>query len=347
MLKKVALFLVITGFISCNNELEINAPFQDITVVYGMMNGGEDTNWVRIHRAYLGTEGISGGNQEPDSIYYQNLQVSMEELDDNNNVVNTYSLTRDNDSKQLDSGFFTTQAYRLYRFDQMIDEDRTYRIVIDKPDGEGERVTGTTPIVGEFDVTSPRGIQKITFGRNGQDFDWEPAVNGRIYQGYLRFYYVEINRNDKNDTVRKYIDYNLPTKLGTTLDGSGRDIAVNISYSNYYRYLESTIGVNTSVNRFFRGMDLYVVAGADDLATYINVSQPAQGIVQDKPFYTNISNGAGIFSSRANTEKTGMLLSNTSLDSLFSGIYTCELRFGKMIGLDTCYCFTPGKWECE
>jgi hypothetical protein len=347
MLKKLALFLVLVGFISCNNELEINAPFKDVTVVYGMLNAGEDTNWVRIHRAYLGNEGIAGGNQEPDSIYYSNLQVTMEVLDDNDNIVNTYPLVRDNDSRQLDSGFFTTSAYRLYRFDELIVEDNTYRIIIDKPDGEGERVSATTPIVGEFDITSPRGIQKITFGRNGQDFDWEPAVNARIYQAFLRFHYVEYNRNNKNDSTLKSIDYVLPTKLGTTINGTGSDISVNISYDTYFRFLENTIGINTSVNRFFRGMDIFVVAGADDLATYINVSQPAQGIVQDQPFYTNVTNGAGIFSSRANSEKTAMEFSNASLDSLFSGIFTCELRFGKQIGLDTCYCFTPGRWECE
>ena len=96
-------------------------------------------------------------------------------------------------------------------------------------------------------------------------------------------------------------------------------------------------------------MDLYVVCAADDLTTYINVSQPSTGIVQDKPFFTNVNNGAGIFSSSNVVNRKDMQLSTISLDSLFNGIYTCGLRFGKQIGIDTCFCFTPGAggWICE
>jgi hypothetical protein len=348
MLKKSALLFVFIALIACNNELEINAPYEDVTVVYGMLNAGKDTNWVRIHRAYLGNEGITGGNQEPDSIYYRNLEVMMEELDDNNNIINTYTLPRDNESRQLDSGFFTTDEYRLYRFVEPVDVDRIYRVVIDKPDGEGDRVTAETPVVGSFDVTSPRGLLPVSFGRNGEEFAWSQASNGRIYQGFLRFHYIEFPRDDVSDSVERYVDYNLPVKLGDAING-GQDISVNLSYQLYYSFLFNAIGVDENITRFYRGMDIYIAAGADDLNTYINVSQPAQGIVQDKPFYTNVTNGAGIFSSRANAEKLRMPLSSSSLDSLVKGIYTCDLRFAKATAGDTCFCdpTTLSGFRCE
>ena len=46
-------------------------------------------------------------------------------------------------------------------------------------------------------------------------------------------------------------------------------------------------------------MDVEIWAAADDYATYINVSQPSQGIVQEKPLFTNIDGGIGLFFSRA------------------------------------------------
>lgn len=324
--------------LSCSNELEINAPYKDITVVYGLIEANQDTNWVRIHKAYLGNEGINGGSQSPDSLYYNNLQVSMEEVDAATGVVHgIWQLTRDNTSRQMVSGFFTTDGYHLYRFDQPINDSRAYRLIIDKPDGEGPKVEAITPVVHNFNITRPTSIQRITFGRSGQDFIWEEAVNARLYQAYLRFYYVEVNKDRMADSTRKYVDYQLPNKYGTTLNG-GRDITVNVPYETFYRFLYNAIGPTEDFNRFFRGIDIFVTAGADDLTTFINVSQPATGIVQDKPFYSNVENGAGIFSSRNSTEKLRMQLSDPSRDSLVKGIYTCDLRFAKAVAADTCLC---------
>jgi len=340
------LLVLSAGLIGCNNELDINAPWQDVSIVYGMLDEQSDTNWVRIHRGYLGTEGIAGGSQQPDSLYYQNISVYMEELDKNDNVINTFQLTQDN-SKDLDTGFFTTQGFHLYRLDQKVNQANSYRLIIEKPNNEGPQISATTPVVADFNITRPIGQQKVSFGLNGQDFDWQQAKYARIYQSYLRFYYVEINALDASDSVRTYVDYKLSNVFGTTLDGSGQDISNNVKYEQFYRFLFNAIGPKENVKRFFRGMDVYVVAGADDLATYISVSQPAEGIVQDKPLFTNVTNGIGIFSSTGTAEKLAMRLSNPSIDSLIKGIYTCDLMFGKASQADTCFCLVPGKFICN
>lgn len=324
--------------IGCDNELDINAPHKDITVVYSTLNENADTNWVRINRTYLGNDGAAGGNQQPDSIYYNNLQVILEELNAAGNVINTFALPRDEQSRNLDSGYFTTDGYHLFRIDQAINGTSTYRLTIDKPDGNLPQVSATTPIVGGLSITEPKAQLPVSFGRTGEEFAWKPANNARIYQGFIRLHYVETNNNNVADSVRKFVDYKFPIRYGDRLDGTGSDISVNISYETYYRFLLNSIGVNNNVRRFFRGIDMFVTAGADDLSTYISISQPAQGIVQDKPFYTNVTNGAGIFSSISKVEKLGMAFSIASRDSLVKGIYTCELRFAKAQAGDTCMC---------
>lgn len=340
-------------FTQCNNEVDINAPFKDITVVYGVLNEKKDTNYVRIHRAFLGNEGIQGGNQVPDSIYYRNLQVRIEEVQPNGAVVKTTILTRDNNPQPgIKEGFWTTEGFHLYRINEPINQNNFYRIIVEKPDGEGEPATAITPVVGNYNIRVPLPTQRLTFGRNGQNFFWEQARNGRMYQAYLRFHYVQIPRNNPNDSTQEFVDYLLPTQLGTTLSGSNAEadfIRNNVPYATFFRFLQNSIGTTEEFNRFFRGIDLFVVCSADDLTTYINVSQPSTGVVQDKPFFTNINNGAGVFSSMGTVDRQGMELSTISLDSLFNGIYTCGLRFGKQIGVDTCYCFTPGVggWICE
>jgi hypothetical protein len=90
--------------------------------------------------------------------------------------------------------------------------------------------------------------------------------------------------------------------------------------------------------RFFRGIDLQLTAGSDDLATYISVSQPSNSIVQDKPFFSNVSGGAGVFASRAQYARPNLNISNNSLDSLVYSRKTCKLHFAKVTTVDTLTC---------
>ena len=337
---------IIFALTACKNELNVNAPWQDITVLYGLLDQRQDTNWVRIHRGYLGDQGIYGGNQEPDSLYYKNLVVTLFEEDQNGNQIASFTLDRDVPQPGLDSGFFTTEGYHAYRYVGPLNTTSLYRIRVEKPDGEGENIISETPLVSNFRITKPLSIQRLTFGVSGQDFHWNQAANGRMYQAYLRFHYVELNEFDKKDSIRKFVDYDLSTFIGSNLDGDG-SIKTNVGYDEFYRFLQNKIGEANGVVRFYRGIDIYISAAADDLATYINVSQPAQGIVQDKPLFTNVQNGIGIFSSRTGEERLGMNLSGLSQDSLIRGIYTCELQFGRPSAGDTCYCLVPGKFICN
>ena len=44
--------------------------------------------------------------------------------------------------------------------------------------------------------------------------------------------------------------------------------------------------------------------GSEDLYTYISINQPFEGIVQERPIFTNINNGIGLFGSRYNESFT-------------------------------------------
>jgi hypothetical protein len=102
--------------------------------------------------------------------------------------------------------------------------------------------------------------------------------------------------------------------------------------------LRNNIGKTTDTVRVFKSIDFELWAAADDYATYINVSQPSQGIVQEKPLFTNIDGGIGIFSSRGHTIKKQIKLSNTSMDSLWRGIYTCNMGWVDFQGIDSVIC---------
>ncbi len=58
----------------------------------------------------------------------------------------------------------------------------------------------------------------------------------------------------------------------------------------------------------------------------MDVTSPSSGIVQEKPSFTNLIGGYGLFASRFNTTVTKPLGGRT-LDSISNGIYTQNLGF--------------------
>jgi hypothetical protein len=72
----------------------------------------------------------------------------------------------------------------------------------------------------------------------------------------------------------------------------------------FFNFLSQNLSENNTVVRKFLHLDLVMTVGTEDLNTYIKVNEPITGIVQQRPQFTNINNGIGIFSSRyTHTEK--------------------------------------------
>ena len=331
--------LVLAGLVSCDNDVDVNAEWKDITVVYGLMDQSEDTNWIRIGRAFLGEQDALIMAQDPDLLYYDTLTVFLDEYN-NNALVRSIQLELDSVNRQKEAGAFTTEGFRLYRTQQTLNEDFEYRARIVKP-GDVANVSARTLLVKDFSITRPLGGgQQINLtSASGQEVVWDNAEEGRLYQLTLRFYYLEQNRANKSDTVNKYIDWTLPSQTANNLDGNGSQ-RVSMQGESFFRFLAGHLEHSEQVNRYARRADIMVTAGADELNTYINVNKPATGIVQERPEYTNVENGIGIFSSRYTKVKDGFNLSNRTLDSLALGTITCGLRFAQIrtSSMDTCFC---------
>jgi len=341
-MRKIIAFLAITIIaVSCNQELIVNAPWKDVSAIYGILDRTSDTNYIRVHRGYLGDEGISGGSQEPDSLYYINPDIKIEIINTSGQTMETVSLIRD-ESKDLDSGFFTTEGYHTFRFDKTLVDNFSYKLIVDKSESGLNQVYASTPMVDDFNIGSPNQNRSLNYAfRNGVEVKWESTENGRLYQVKTRMHYLEMSLNDSKDIVSKYVDFSVTTKTANSLNG-GQNFITTIGYDSYYRFLANNIEVNQDVIRFYEGTDIVIVASADDLATYMSVSAPATTVVQDKPHFTNIMGGddanAGIFSSTNKAENLAMKLADDSMDSLVRSMLTCDLQFADRIGQDTVYC---------
>ena len=116
-----------------------------------------------------------------------------------------------------------------------------------------------------------------------------------------------------------------------------------INGSEFYQQMALNIKPMEDVSdivkhRKFLYIKFYLSVAGDELNTYLEVNEPATGIIQEKPEYTNVINGIGIFSTRIKTYSQFQKELNTSSDvELYSGTYTSNLGF----------CANTGQYACN
>ena len=212
--------------VSCNQELIINAPWKDVSAIYGILERTSDTNYIRIHRGYLGNDGIAGGSQDPDSLYYISPDVKIEIINQNGSVIETVDLIKD-ESIALDPGFFTTEGYHTFRFDKELADDLQYKLIVNKSENGLNQVYAITPMVDDFTINSPNQNRSLNYAfRNGVEVKWESTGNGRLYELKTRMHYSEMSLLDNSSIVHKYVDFGVTSKLANSLSGGQPFISV-------------------------------------------------------------------------------------------------------------------------
>ena len=68
--------------------------------------------------------------------------------------------------------------------------------------------------------------------------------------------------------------------------------------SKFFNFIENNIDNNPSVIREFVNLDIRMTIGTTDLDTFISVNRPSTTVTQEKPEFTNITNGIGLFTAR-------------------------------------------------
>ncbi len=314
---------------------DVNAEWKDITVVYCLLNQNDSSHYVKVNKAFLGEQDAYIMAQISDSFNYENINVSLERWK-NDNLLQTIILDTTYINKE--SGIFATDNNIIYKTSDSICADSEYKLIIDIPGKEP--VTSTTKLIDGFRVLNNFEAPQRVIGFSSsspETIEWYSVENARLYELTIRFHYYEITGTG---TVAKSIDWKQPAKLSPTIFGNDK-MSLEIPGESFYQFIAANISVDESVERRVRSvlygnttgcMDFMFMLGGDDLNTYIEVSRPSNTIVQEKPAFTNIVNGVGIFSCRYDKNIFGKELSDRSIDSLSCGQYTRDLRFVKSNG---------------
>ena len=126
------------------------------------------------------------------------------------------------------------------------------------------------------------------------------VLNAKIYDLVMRFHYVDSLIG--GGTIDQTVDFNFNSQQATKLDGTEFITTFKFNTNDFYTNTASEIAKKATPNVKNRKADYleYIVsAGTENLYTFLQVNAPSATIAQDKPFYSNITNGVGIFASKS------------------------------------------------
>ncbi|HHB78796.1 MAG TPA: DUF4249 family protein [Saprospiraceae bacterium] len=323
------LFVSIVTITSCSNELELTAPWKDVPIVYGMLSLSDSAQYVRVERAFLDPKQNAlhfTGN--PDSIYYQNAQVSLVNLA-NGSVFPMKKVDGNLEGYVRDTGIWAQAPNYLYKIKSdeinLIQGDE-YQIVIEKGDNQ-PTTKAQTQVIGIPEITFPQPTQKVSFSYGDFTLNWKSAVGAELYDVDVVFHYSESLESDPSQFVNKSAHWK--ALIGLPPRGGISTTEVNgFQGLEFYRWLQNTIP-QKNVIRHIGTIDFIVTAGGKEIKKYFEVSKANFGITGSETLtdYTNIPGGYGIFSSLSKAYVNGLEFAPRTIDSLKNGSLTVGLNF--------------------
>ena len=316
----VLIICLLFSFLACKTKVDINADPKETMVIYGLLDQGENIQYIKVNKTFLGDENNSAldlalnpsrSNYDPSEIevFVERWNSSI----DKNKPQETYSL-RDTFLFKSSGVFYSdpnpsalTGVNKVYYFKPATKLNSTkelresiYKVVV-KNKKSGVLASGNTPLINSFSSSNDTNAfqfspsDRISFlnENSGQllndvRFKWNTGKNGRLYQLIIKFYYTEINKLNTADSILKSVDWIFPeNKFDGDYSNASQLEAVTTGKA-FYQFVKASISPNENVWRKFRYLEFRISAAEDYLATYMDVNKPNSGFNIDKPALTNI-----------------------------------------------------------
>jgi hypothetical protein len=358
-MKNLLYLIAVILMASCSTEIKVNADWKNVPVIYGLLDVNDTIHYIKVNKAFLGEAAANDMAQVRDSSEYGNVEVTIERYLDDELIAGSEVVLKDSVFENKDQGVFYSPNQTIYYFKGNLDAQYTYKLNVNIP-GLDEPVYAETPLIANerLDANSLFESNSVPLSLMDGDasyqdalkFEWLTIPNGKSYQLVAIFHYDDYYKDSSVVSRSFEIPYTIKKSFKT--DG-GEELFVTISGEGFYQQIATNIpklsetkpnnGSDLAYRRF-RFVAFDMIVGGDELNTYINVNEPATGILDDKPEYTNITNGIGIFSTRIRLSlknSQGLIvqktIKNETATELYIGQYTGELGF----------CAGGGTYACQ
>lgn len=342
MQRKFLLGSALLFMAACSTDLEINAPYEDNTVVYGLLNMRDTVHLVKINKAFLGEGNALTYAQVRDSNEYRNEDITRAMIYRRTNGLRVDSFPlRDTVVGGRNTGTFYAPDQKLYYFRERnvytlpqsqvpvyLEQNSDYELDLEV---RGKRITATAPIVNDFSifstVQSPNvevNLASTVTGYGTYEIRWTSGRDGKRYTVQYRFNYNEVRGTD---TIPKSVTQTVGTRVSAN-SANAEPMSLFLDGQLFYSNLGNAIPDDPAVTRrIFTGLDFLISVANDEFHTFLTLSEPVSGIVEERPAYSNLENAFGVFASRYTKDVIGKRLNPASLNELINGQYTSTKRF--------------------
>jgi hypothetical protein len=320
------LLLFIAALYSCNKDLNVNADWKDVTVVYCLLDQTDDTTFLKITKAFLGEGDAMMFSKIPDSSNYPDkLEVRLDEYDDTTFQKSYPCDTITIHNKEKGDSVFYYPDQLMYFTAAQLNQNYTYKLFI-RNKNTGKVITAQTKLVHDFEIKKPQSIASFPPGQMFE-VNWTPAQKGKRYQLLIRFFYTESTVAHPVVTTMKSLDWLVFNDVKAIDDETTYPFDLYFPGDAFYSVVGANIDTNSLVTRQAHHCYFIFSVAASELNTYMEVTEPSLSLVQEKPPYTNIVNGIGLFSSRFIKWSDSLDISSLTKAELKVNVHTSDLGF--------------------
>ena len=338
MKKQICFFSLLASLVvvnACSSDVELYADYKDVPIIYAMLDSRADTNYVKITRAFCGTnDNLIDANEVAliydSSNYLGKLDTRIIELR------STYGGSYESTGREIildtmtlhnkEEGVFYAPDQMVYYTTEPLNSGTNgqkykYRLIVVKPNGD--TVTAATKMIGneELAITTNKVVFQMSPTNNVEKAFFKIESETGLFEIGMQFNYLEqrngqemkrehISRSFGSSDVIHLggdyycVEYSLNWLFNTLAIAIGGDTIVDLNHPNVVRYVDDFV--------------ISVSAAGEDLYNYYAANQAQQSnLVGFVSVYSNIDGGYGLFSSRTTVKKV-VNMSNSTLNDLFA-----------------------------
>ena len=345
------------GLTRCTTDVDLTAPYVSIPVVFGLLDAEADTQWVRINRTWLGDGDQTQIALISDSSEYETSRLSTRFVEVVNEIDTRVFELKDTllQNKDEDGVFFAPEHkayFAVTRANEALNPDFLYRLEIVIDDSINVQAVTNMISVSTGNIQQPpAGLDniKLNFANVGPSqvvypnypFKWRSTAGASRYDAVLLVHFIEHYWADDFHTVldssrARTIEMPIGT-VDPSDDEGNQELEKLFDGQVFFTTLSTRLDKNIRITRelgvwdadsqIARAFDFLLIVANETLAIYLDVNAPVTGIIQERPEYSNVSGGLGLWASRTTQGVFGLGYTTDTIEHLQEGDDTAELNF--------------------
>lgn len=319
------IFCFICIFSSCSTDVDLYIDLmKDTTIVYGVLDVANDTNFIKIVRAFSGSNDDSFDVHQValiadssnylgklDARFVEYKKATGEAFSPSGREIILDTMTIHNKQE----GLFYAPDQKIYYTTEHFNANSAhvkykYKLLISKPN---DTISSEVSLIGgtNFQINT----QKVFFRAENaglRNFLFAPDDNDAVYNVAMQFNYKEVRYG--HDTVYKNVNWSFGTHSTYELGHEGNNLYCTYREDILFTLLSNAIGDDIlGVERFYDSFVVTIKAYGKELDDYIQLGAATSGIEYQ---YTNIHGGLGILSSCHEIRQNVDISSRTKTDLL-------------------------------